>query len=86
MKTKLTQDEIVQLLKDGWELGWYVGWGGRNGHFALQRNGLGKGGEVVYPHGSMVRALIKKGVIERRPRQKDDSYSTLRYGLTEDSK
>ncbi len=61
---KLTakQQEVVDLIKDGWELGSYVGPGG---HSVLQKPGIGKGGEVKSVLTTTVSKLLYLGVIER---------------------
>lgn len=54
-------DELLTLMKNGWEVGVYSGWG--SGEITAQKNGLGKGGESRHYSRNVVNALIKRNLI-----------------------
>ena len=73
LKLSKTQQEIVQLMKNGWELGIH------HAYFSdswIQKDGLGKGGESKNVSITTIWALEKKGVIERK--EKEGFLSTFR--------
>ena len=55
-----TQAEVVELIRQGWELG--VSYGFEH-HAWLQKDGIGKGGPTKRISGATVHALWKKKVI-----------------------
>ena len=61
MKVNKAQQHILDLMGDGWELGESFGcdYYGR-----IQRDGLGRGGEVITVSISTIRALEKRGLIK----------------------
>ena len=73
---KLTplQQEIIDLMKDGWELGTAMGLNPRSW---LQKGGLGKGGESKEIKSGTVHALAYLGYIERG----ESEFPTLHYRL-----
>ncbi|MCK4244940.1 MAG: hypothetical protein KAX20_04880 [Candidatus Omnitrophica bacterium] len=66
MKLSKKQQEVVELLKKGWELGCFGAYGTG---CRLQEGGLGKGGEAKNFSSATIRALYDKGLII----QKDNS-------------
>ena len=60
VKLSKTQAEVVELMRQGWELGESSGF---DYHVWLQKGGIGKGGEVKKVSSSTVHALWKKKVI-----------------------
>ena len=77
-----TQAEVLRLMAEGWELGHDTAFGARGGGCWgwLQRGGLGRGGECIDVHGSVAKALIRRGLI-RRERL---SFPTERWVLRDD--
>lgn len=73
---KLTpiQQEVIDLMKQGWELGGSMGIGSRSW---LQKGGLGKGGESKEVKSSTVHTLEYLGYIERG----ESHFPTLHYRL-----
>lgn len=76
---KLTpiQQEVIDLMNRGWELGADLSVSGR---CWLQKGGLGKGGKSKNVNSSTVRTLEYLGYIERGERR----FPTLHYKLKED--
>ena len=76
---KLTplQQEVIDLIGQGWELGSSLGIDGR---CWIQKSGLGKGGESKNVSSSTVRTLEYLGYIERG----ESHFPTLHYKLKED--
>ena len=65
MKLTAAEQEIVDLLKAGWDLTWSAAMGGA-GHYAIQEGGRGSGGECRYNiKSTVVHNLVEKGVLER---------------------
>lgn len=68
MRLSKTQLEVIRRLQEGWEMAtsWIaIGYTRVKSTVTLQKNGLGKGGEVYYPSTiSTVYALERKGLIE----------------------
>ena len=60
MKLSPSQQKVIDLLKEGWELGIDSGW---FPDARLQKNGLGKGGEVYRPTFGTINALRKRNLI-----------------------
>jgi len=57
-------DQILQYMKDGWELAHSTSLAGRV--YWLQQGGIGKGGECVDVYGSAVRRMEVGGLIVRQ--------------------
>ena len=62
MERPATQDEILRLLREGWELGSDMG---IDGSWWMQRDGLGRGGPSRRVHAASARALHHKGLIKQ---------------------
>ncbi len=62
MKLSDTQQTVIDLMKEGWELD-TSRWG-NNTHTWLQKDGLGKGGKTKDISIATVYALKNKGLIE----------------------
>ncbi len=62
-KMKLTekQQQVIDLMQDGWQLGRD---NHNNGRSWLQKNGIGRGGESIDVSRSTVNSLEKKGLIK----------------------
>lgn len=61
MKLSKVQKEVVQLMKEGWELGSFTG---SRCRIWLQKNGLGRGGKTKSISHATLRVLKEKRVIE----------------------
>ncbi len=61
MKTSTTQQRVLDLMGDGWELGKYYG---VNTSYWIQRGGLERGGRAENLRGGTVRSLLKAGLIK----------------------
>ncbi len=68
------QREIVDLMRNGWELGGDMSINGRDW---IQKGGLGRGGEAKNVNGNTTYALYKKGVII----QIKETFLTVHYVL-----
>jgi hypothetical protein len=68
MKTWIKAEEILNLMKAGWELGSSHECSGRSylssNRSWLQRNGLCKGGDVIDVHSKTIDKLLKENLIE----------------------
>lgn len=60
MKLSKTQQDVVDLMKNGWELGSTMTF---EGGCWLQENGCGRGGNTERVSNSTVHALLNKGII-----------------------
>lgn len=60
-KLSKTQQEVLHMMRNGWELGTSSGLHGRSW---LQRGGLGRGGEVKRVSYATVYSLFKAGLIK----------------------
>jgi len=78
-KLSARQQRVVQLLKEGWELGVDTSWGLT--YCQLQQGGIGHGGKTEEVHLSTWKALRKHGIIEVAPREKEDGFNLTRYRL-----
>ena len=74
MKLSKAQQEVVNLLSDGWEIGHSLTFDGR---FWIQKGGAGRGGESKNLNANTACALIKAGIIICTER----GFPTARYSL-----
>lgn len=79
MKLSKNQQEIIDLMKDGWELGLYAMGGYYK--FTLQKGGLGRGGEAKYPNVKTIWAIRDRKLIHSI-----GGWHPERFRLTEDHK
>lgn len=79
MKLSKAQQRIVDLMNDGWELGYYDGLGGG---YRIQKGGLGSGGDSERVRCDTAYSLIKKAVIV--PNGERSFPITRRYVLAEE--
>ena len=63
MKLSKKQQEVIDLMNNGWELGQTTGYSSRTW---LQKGGIGRGGEAKTISSSTLLALHKKRVIKLR--------------------
>ena len=73
-KLTANQQEVIDLIKQGWELGSSIS---INGKCWIQKGGLGRGGESKMVSNSTVRILEYLGYIERG----ESKFPTLHYRL-----
>jgi len=74
--------EILELMNDGWELGFSIGVS--KALWWIQKGGLGRGGEAKYPHGRIqIRRLSKEGLIANDGKH---HFPTTPYFLTDKGK
>ena len=78
MKLSKAQQEVLDLMKNGWELGKY---GGIDPRYTLQEGGLGRGGKSRSLNYKTVYILFKKGLIKSI-----GGFSPERFRLSEESK
>ena len=74
MNTRLTQEQIIQYIKDGWELG------SNNGYWWLQKPSLCCGGETHNVHSLSAYALLRKQKI-KSVNKKGDPFWLTRWVL-----
>ena len=79
-KLSKTQQEVVNLINDGWELGMQTGLTGR---YWIQKGGLCCGGESKNISSATVHALEREGLIIRVAKRKNDQYWLIRFELVE---
>jgi hypothetical protein len=75
----LTQAEIIQHIKDGWELG--LSMANNTPSYWLQKPALCCGGDSKKVNAGIARALYKKGLIKEAPRREKDRFWLTRYEL-----
>lgn len=78
-KMTKAQQEVIAMMRDGWELGASTSFDGR---CWLQKGGCGKGGETKSVNHKTVAALRESGVIEIAER----SFTTDKYRLRPDTR
>lgn len=76
MKLSQRQQEVIDLMKAGWELGRSIG--GLTNRSWMQKDGLGRGGETKDVHSNTFFALEDKGLIE----VEYEKYPRAKYRLT----
>lgn len=74
MKLSPRQQEVIDLMNDGWEMGVSVTMDSR---CWLQKNGVGRGGKTLRVHGGTFNSLWDKGLIEPC----EYSFPTRKYRL-----
>lgn len=83
MKLSKNQQEVIDYMKQGWELAVSRGWFSRAW---IQKEGIGRGGKTKTVNRATVWALKNKGVIEAIPQTKSDGLDTTRYKLIGEEK
>ena len=73
MKLSQAQNNVVQLMNEGWDLGWY---GGITVNCQLQ-----KGSEIKLISCGTVLALRTKQIITELPREANQLHHLTRFGL-----
>ena len=63
MKLTRLQANVIDALKNGWELGRSAT---SEGRWWLQQGGLGRGGKTIDVHTNTALALMKRGLIENK--------------------
>ena len=63
MKLNAKQQDILDKMANGWELGYTSG--GRDGWHSIQKGGQGYGGESHHVNASTVHALYRRGLIKQ---------------------
>ena len=81
-KLSKNQQDVVDLLKAGWELG--SSHTRLGGNCWLQKNGICRGGQSKNISKATLRALKKKGIIKDSPKREKDPYWLNRYELVGD--
>ena len=74
MKVSKLQRDVLDALKDGWELGRSAT---PDGEWWLQKGGLGRGGKSLPVNVNTAFSLLKRGLIEK----KRDGFPTELWGL-----
>ncbi len=64
MKLNAKQQDVLDKMANGWELGYTTGCRSA-GWYSLQKGGQGWGGETMHIHGNIVLVLEKRGLIKR---------------------
>lgn len=70
------QANVIEALKNGWELGKTHG---INRRWWIQQGGLGRGGKSFDIHANIIEGLKKRGLIE----EKEFGFPISRWGLVE---
>ena len=76
MKLSPVQQKVIDLMKQGWEMGVSMTMDSR---VWLQEDGVGRGGKSQKVNANTFFSLCSKGLIEL----KAQSFPTSKYGLTE---
>jgi hypothetical protein len=63
MKLSEKQQQVIDLMQDGWQLGMD---NFNNGRTWLQKNGIGHGGDCIDVRRNTVESLEKKGLIKAK--------------------
>ena len=81
MAEKVKRDEIIKLLRRGWELGVSGGVHRSDRPRAWMQKRLGHGGESKDIHMNTFDSMLNKGeIVPLRPRE-GQHFATVRYGL-----
>lgn len=57
----MSKEQIIRLMKSGWELG-----RSHNGRWWIQKDGLGSGGESNNVHANTARSLLNNKIIKSK--------------------
>ena len=76
MRQHANKDEVITLMREGWELGRSMSF---DGSAWLQKGGWGKGGETRDVWSNTMQSLYRSGLIELE----SEKYPTARYRLTD---
>jgi hypothetical protein len=76
-----SQEEVLDLMRQGWELGQYGGGISRSRTW-LQKQ-LCCGGDMFDVHGGTFNALLRKRAVVALPPREKDRYWLRRYGLAQ---
>ena len=68
MADKISQEEVLELMRNGWSC-YHSHYLGRfsAGYWGLQKGKIGHGGTTKIPHGSVMNALVRKKLIIGKP-------------------
>lgn len=75
----LTQAEVIQHIKEGWELG--LSTASNNSHYWLQKPALCCGGESKKVNANTALSMFKKGLVKKAPRREKDNFWLTRFQL-----
>lgn len=75
----IKQKEIIEFLKNGWFIGYFIGWNNEPSYL-LQKGKLGFGGETKNVHGKTFQSMRNKGLLKKI---KNESYATYEFTLKE---
>ena len=64
MKVNAKQQDVLDKMANGWQLGYPTGVYSP-GWYDLQKGGQGRGGETMRIHGNTITALEKRGLIKQ---------------------
>lgn len=82
MRTFVDMKQVVALLESGeWELGYFDGIRD-DGTYQLQRGGLSKGGETIGVRATTIKALERRNLVKRVPREPNQPFWLHRYRFT----
>lgn len=76
------RDEILRLMREGWELGWASRTRGPSAYW-LQRPGLMRGGDIRKVHRATANAMWFKKLIVDVPAKDTDPFWLRRYAINE---
>ena len=80
--TFIKQKEVVELLGNGWFVGYFIGWRGEPGYL-LQKGRIGHGGESKKIHGKTFQGMRDKGLLKEI---KNTDWSTREFTLKEEKR
>jgi len=81
----ISQDEIIEKLKEGWELGMSNAISSGRSRAWMQRN-MCCGGDTFDVRMATLHALLKHNKIVQKPKHEKDNYWLTRYGLPDETK
>jgi hypothetical protein len=76
---KLTEEQVIEKLKEGWELGLFSSWSG--GSRAAMQERLCGGGTSHSVHKNTVASMLRRRVLEYAPRKSGDAFWLKRLRL-----
>ena len=80
MKKWIIAEDIIKLMKKGWELGHRSGIK-EVGSFYQQKIGLCRGGDTIDVHSKTLHKLLKQNLIEYEPKRQGDGFWLTRYRI-----